>query len=206
MTANLLGQARRVYPAASANTPPSANEITVFDNFNATSDPGVNQDSTQGYKVGSMYYNTVGLRRWVCTDNPSGAARWVYDGADFAHGGTLPNNAEPITVRNGEVHVGKYAALDYESGDPVKVKEGASPEQIRDALMKSGSLAKGQKFFGLKRETPAHVDVAEKARDMEEAQNAVVKTKDGALGKAEPALREVNEKIDTMKAIKDCLK
>ena len=93
MTANLLGQARRVYPAASANTPPSANEITVFDNFNATSDPGVNQDSTQGYKVGSMYYNTVGLRRWVCTDNTSGAARWVYDGADFAHGGTLPNNA-----------------------------------------------------------------------------------------------------------------
>jgi hypothetical protein len=58
----------------------------------ATSDPGVNQDSSQGYSVGSVIFNnTAGqLRWWECRDNSVGAAKWVFSGADYANGGTNP--------------------------------------------------------------------------------------------------------------------
>ncbi len=65
-----------------------------FASLVATADPGVNQDSTQGYGVGSIVFNvTAGaLRWWECRDATPGAAKWVYSGADFANGGTNPNS------------------------------------------------------------------------------------------------------------------
>lgn len=57
-----------------------------------SSDPGINQDSTQGYQVGSVVFNnTAGqLRMWTCRDASTGAAKWTFDGADYANGGTNP--------------------------------------------------------------------------------------------------------------------
>lgn len=80
-----------------------ANAVTIFgesivdrgiDNFNLTADPGVNQDSTQGYGVGSIVFNTTAgaLRWWDCRSAAVGAAAWVFSGADYANGGTNPPN------------------------------------------------------------------------------------------------------------------
>ncbi len=60
----------------------------------AASDPGSSQDATQGYVVGSLLFNATpgALRFWFCRDATPGNARWVFDGADYANGGTNPPN------------------------------------------------------------------------------------------------------------------
>ncbi len=66
--------------------------------------------------------------------------------------GITPNAAEPVTVKGGIVHIGKDAALDFDSGEPVKAPEGASDAQIKQALKDGGALSKRMKFFGGKAE------------------------------------------------------
>lgn len=57
-----------------------------------SSDPGVNQDSAAGYGVGSVVFNSTAgaLRLWTCRDSTLGAAKWAFDGADYANGGSNP--------------------------------------------------------------------------------------------------------------------
>ena len=75
----ITGQTRTVYPSV-AGAQPSANEISVYDNLAATADPTASNDVTQGYQVGSKYYNTTGGRSWECQSNAAGAAVWYYTG------------------------------------------------------------------------------------------------------------------------------
>jgi len=53
-------------------------------NMSATNAPGVNDDSTQGYSVGSLWVDTVGSVAYTCTDASVGSAVWL------AQGGELP--------------------------------------------------------------------------------------------------------------------
>jgi hypothetical protein len=62
--------------------------------------------------------------------------------------GTTPGDAEPVTVKDGIVHIGKHEAIDFESGDPVKVKAGASDADIKQALKDAGVMGKRLKFYG----------------------------------------------------------
>lgn len=62
--------------------------------------------------------------------------------------GMTPATAEPATVKNGIVHVGKAEAIDFDSGEPVKAPEGASDAQIKQALKDAGAISRRQKFFG----------------------------------------------------------
>lgn len=84
--------------------PTPASGFTPFGGFPATqpvipaivntvsSDPGVNQDSSAGYTVGAIVFNSTAgaLRLWQCRDNTLGAARWVFEGADYTAGGSNP--------------------------------------------------------------------------------------------------------------------
>lgn len=63
--------------------------------------------------------------------------------------GSTPGDAEPITVKDGVVHVGKYAATNFDTGADVTVPTDATPVQIRDALQSAGVIASHQKVFGL---------------------------------------------------------
>jgi hypothetical protein len=45
-------------------------------NFAAVTAPGVNDDSTQGYSVGSVWIDTTHLLAYVCLDATAGAAVW----------------------------------------------------------------------------------------------------------------------------------
>lgn len=45
-------------------------------NNSASTDPGVTNDSSQGYSVGSVWINTTAKSYFVCTDNTLGAAVW----------------------------------------------------------------------------------------------------------------------------------
>lgn len=48
-------------------------------NYNATSDPTVNDDVTEGYSTGSKWYNKSTPAIFICTNASSGAANWVQD-------------------------------------------------------------------------------------------------------------------------------
>jgi len=69
--------------------------------------------------------------------------------------GMMPNSAEPVTVKDGVVYVGKYAAQNFETGDDVTVPAGASDDQIRKALLDSGALGKKARIFGASNQAPA---------------------------------------------------
>jgi hypothetical protein len=63
--------------------------------------------------------------------------------------GSTPTNAEPVTIdTDGTVLIGKYAALDFNSGEPVVVRPGASVDEVKAALRAAEVIGKNQKFFG----------------------------------------------------------
>lgn len=63
--------------------------------------------------------------------------------------GVAPGNADAVTVRDGTVYVGDYEAVDYDSGDPVRVPAGATRGQVAQALRDAGALTSRQRVFGL---------------------------------------------------------
>lgn len=62
--------------------------------------------------------------------------------------GVTPADSEPVTVKGGVVHIGKSEAVDFDSGEPVRVPEGATPAQIKKALKDAGALSRHAKVFG----------------------------------------------------------
>jgi hypothetical protein len=62
--------------------------------------------------------------------------------------GTAPGDAELVTIKDGVVHIGKHEAVNFDTGEPVRVRSGASDEEIKQALKDAGSLSKRQKVFG----------------------------------------------------------
>lgn len=51
--------------------------LALKNNLSATTDPGVSNDSTQGYEVGSAWVNVTGSRTWICSSVAAGAAVWL---------------------------------------------------------------------------------------------------------------------------------
>jgi len=49
---------------------------TILDNFEATTNPTVNDDDTQGYSVGSQWVNVTTDEAFICVDDSIGAAKW----------------------------------------------------------------------------------------------------------------------------------
>jgi len=62
--------------------------------------------------------------------------------------GNTPSDAQPLTVRNGVVHIGDEPVAHFETGENVSVPEDATPQQIADAVKSSGALGK-RKIFGV---------------------------------------------------------
>ncbi len=72
--------------------------------------------------------------------------------------GITPNAADPVTVKDGIVHIGKDAAQNFDSGELIRVPEGATDAQIKKALTDGGAVSRRQKFYGGAKEeasTPA---------------------------------------------------
>ncbi len=68
-----------VTPSGST-TQSALNTLVQSANLTATTDPGVGNDSTQGYVVGSRWINTSASRMWVCQSSAAGAAVWILTG------------------------------------------------------------------------------------------------------------------------------
>nr|HRL98918.1 hypothetical protein [Acidovorax sp.] len=63
--------------------------------------------------------------------------------------GIAPGSADPVTVRDGTVYVGKYEAVNYDTGEPVTVPKGSTGEAVAQALKDAGALSSRQRLFGL---------------------------------------------------------
>lgn len=63
--------------------------------------------------------------------------------------GTAPGSTDPVTVRGGVVFVGKYEAVDYDTGEPVTVPQGSTRADVAKALKDAGALGGRLKVFGL---------------------------------------------------------
>lgn len=51
--------------------------ISAKNNYTATTNPTVNDDSSQGYSAGSVWYNTSTQEAYLCTDPANGSAIWI---------------------------------------------------------------------------------------------------------------------------------
>lgn len=51
--------------------------LNIRNNFAATADPTGTDDSSEGYRVGSIWVNTTGDTAFICVDETDGAALWM---------------------------------------------------------------------------------------------------------------------------------
>jgi hypothetical protein len=61
--------------------------------------------------------------------------------------GVDKDSAERVSVRNGTVYLGDYPAMDYETEDDIAVPEGATQQQVFDALINGKAVTGNSKIF-----------------------------------------------------------
>jgi hypothetical protein len=96
--------------------------------------------------------------------------------------GKTPNSTEAITVRDGVVHIGNYPAQDFDTGADVAVAPDASPQQIKDALIKAKAIGHDNKIFGMPKATPATPAAPEHAESAAHAVDPLDAELQDALG------------------------
>ena len=80
--------------ATASNAVWSAGGGGVQNKFNATTAPTVNNDTTEGYVVGSVWIDTTGDLAYTCVDNTDGAAVWSAGGGGSSGSG----NGSPVAI------------------------------------------------------------------------------------------------------------
>lgn len=73
--------------------------MAFINNLNATTDPGVTDDSGDGYQAGSTWVNTTGQKVWTCSDATAGAAVWLQSGA--VAGDVIAPAGQPAVLQGG---------------------------------------------------------------------------------------------------------
>lgn len=98
---------------------PAAPLVPGYSNLLATADPLTSNDTTQGYQVGSLWFNTTAgaLRLWSCRDNTAGAAKWIFEGADYTNGGSNPS-AEVTQFGSGIATMGEEGNVSRQIPQP----------------------------------------------------------------------------------------
>lgn len=82
--------------------------LAFTNNLSATTDPGVSNDTTQGYSVGSQWINTSTNRIWTAISVAAGAAVWVLDGggSGFGSQGSPVTRSTAVTLTAADILTG----------------------------------------------------------------------------------------------------
>lgn len=101
--------------------------MAFINKFDGTVDPGVGNDSTQGYQAGSIWINSTAGRAFTCVSATVGAAVWNETGSSGTPGQLLANDAATPTANGGTalVKAGKGGATSG-NGGPVNNTGGAA--------------------------------------------------------------------------------
>lgn len=75
--------------------------LPLTNNYAATTNPGVGNDSTQGYTVGSEWVNTSTNETFSCTSNAAGAAVWVATSTGGTPGQVVAPAGQAASVTGG---------------------------------------------------------------------------------------------------------
>lgn len=82
-------------------TPPNQDYTLPFQNLSATADPTINEDSGDGYQVGSMWVNVTNDSTFFCVDATVGAAVWNDVSQDIRSDDfTVTGEGNQILLRN----------------------------------------------------------------------------------------------------------
>ena len=100
--------------------------VATGSNLTATTDPSSSNDNTQGFGVGSYWFNSTAgaLRWWECVSSATGAAVWVFSGANYAAGGTTPS----------------IEVVQFGSGTAVAAAEGNVNRQVPATAINPGAI------------------------------------------------------------------
>lgn len=71
--------------------------FNIQNNFEATTVPTTSNDDSQGYQVGSMWFNTVSSQWYICNVATTGAAVWSVFVTNFSFTDTIQNSATEST-------------------------------------------------------------------------------------------------------------
>lgn len=91
-----------VYPEdISVKVPDAARSQYALNNWSANGDPSVNDDETDGYEVGSWWFNgSYPYRLWVCLDPASAAAVWFEITVERNHAWVLATAGENLAAQD----------------------------------------------------------------------------------------------------------
>jgi len=137
-----------MYDVLSDNTP--------LNNFSATTDPGVGDDSADGYSVGSRWINTTANKAYTCLDATAGAAVWQELGAGGG-GGVLnkydaaidptanDDSGDGYSVGSTWINVtddNAFVCLDATAGAAVWEKISGLPAHLAETVYKVGTFTR----------------------------------------------------------------
>jgi hypothetical protein len=72
--------------------------LDILHNLTAVVDPGVSDDDTAGYSVGSVWVNTNTVSSFRCVDDSTGAAVWEASGSPVGGGDQLIFGADSVST------------------------------------------------------------------------------------------------------------
>jgi hypothetical protein len=108
-------------------------------NMNATNDPASTNDSTQGYLVGSKWFNVSSDFIWMCIDSTPGAAIWKQiDAAGGAGGGG--SSLKWVSDQNAPIHEILF-------GSEIKSFDSVSGQEIYATIKVPSSYEQGTPIF-----------------------------------------------------------
>jgi hypothetical protein len=113
----------------------------VRNNFSATTNPTVINDSAEGYSVGSIWFNTVTDVEWLCYSNTAGTAVWtptIPGGAGYISGKYYP-------LYSGSATTAAVTAADTLYLQPFRVLEKVT---ISNLLARTGTGGAGSSMKG----------------------------------------------------------
>jgi len=88
-----------------------SNVENILDNLGATGSPGSTDDNSQGYAVGSRWFDTTSDEEWVCLDATASIAVWknttLLDHTALTNSGTYTHNQIDNHLNDGTIHFTK---------------------------------------------------------------------------------------------------
>lgn len=108
--------------------------LAFTNNFAATTNPGVTNDISKGYTIGSIWVNTATDEAFICGDNTLGAALWYVVNSSASTPGQLIAPAASTPTGNGSAALVKGGAGGATSGNG-----GASTMSGGDATAGNGN-------------------------------------------------------------------
>jgi hypothetical protein len=106
--------------------------------------PTVSNDNTQGYAIGSQFFDTVGLQTYVCSDASTGAAVWSQFSNITGGGGGISGSISSgqVAVGSGVNAIGGSSAFTY-SGTTLTVPSLAMPGSSSGTFTITPAVAAG---------------------------------------------------------------